>query len=292
METRIEKIITFLKEYFRDAPGVVFAYLFGSLAKQNQTGESDVDIAVYFQPKERFTEIETQRQFDVEHTVWQALERLIGREVDLLVLNRAPATVADAVIHEGIPLVIKDRRLFWDYFLAVDALAEEYRDFARDFVSIKRRSRSLTEIDRDRILRLLDFLETELDDAPSFLELTREQYITNSAIRRNVERWIENCVNASIDISKILLASAKHHIPQTYREALLSLDILPGFPTKQSEILAQNTKLRNILAHQYLDVKFPHVLHFAKNAAPLYRDLCSFIRRYLDNNTSAEPEKS
>jgi len=32
---------------------------------------------------------------------------------------------------------------------------------------------------------------------------------------------VENCEDASIDAGKILLASEKQHIPQTYREALI-----------------------------------------------------------------------
>jgi len=42
-----------------------------------------------------------------------------------------------------------------------------------------------------------------------------------------VERWIENLVNASTDIAKILLASSKQVAPQTYRETLLHLSVIP-----------------------------------------------------------------
>lgn len=61
---------------------------------------SAVDIAVYFGgssesvPGRRTTiDIKEQVEFDAEEPFWSDLERALGREVELLVLNRAPVTV-------------------------------------------------------------------------------------------------------------------------------------------------------------------------------------------------------
>ena len=71
------------------------------------------------------------------------------------------------------PVVIKDLSLYWGLFLAVSSAAEDFRKFTREFLEIKQRSRSLSEVDRDHLRRISDSL-------------------SDSSRRRNVERWVEN----------------------------------------------------------------------------------------------------
>jgi len=59
---------------------------------------------------------------------------------------------------------------------------------------------------RFRLTRLLDFLENELKDYKKFESLLWEDYNKDRSKRRDVERWIENIVNSSIDITKIILS--------------------------------------------------------------------------------------
>jgi hypothetical protein len=102
--------------------------------------------------------------------------------------------------------------------------------FVDDFVAIKARSQSLSRIDRTRLLRILDFIDVELADAGTFASLSREQYATRASLRRDLERWAENLVNASVDLARIVLASSGGRIPETYREAVRDLSVVPGFP--------------------------------------------------------------
>ena len=57
-------------------------------------------------------------------------------------------------------------------------------------------------------------------DHEDFVGLSRQEYESRAHARRNVERWVENIVNASIDIAKILAASSGKRIPPTYRSAV------------------------------------------------------------------------
>ena len=54
--------------------------------------------------------------------------------------------------------------------------------------------------------------------------------MTRASLRRDLERWAENLVNASVDFARIVLASSGGRIPETYREAVRDLSIVPGFP--------------------------------------------------------------
>lgn len=281
MENNIKKKIKLLRDYFAKRPGIAMSFVFGSRAKGRATAESDFDIAVYFQPKHKELEWEGTDYYAQEDKIWLAAEKIAGARVDLVVLNRAPATVAFAIIQEGEPLVIKDYALYLRFFLAISSAAEYFRDFTQDFWAIKQRSASLNEIDRERLIRTVDFLEAELADYAKFAGLTLRIYESDAAQRRNFERWAENIVNSSIDAAKIIMASEKKKIPQTYREILQELSLLKNFNPATAEKLAQFAKLRNILAHEYLDIRFNQLKKFAAESEPLYRELADFIKKFL-----------
>jgi uncharacterized protein len=123
METNlIEK----LKEYFSQRKDVAFAFLFGSQAKGRANKLSDVDIAVYFYPLERHPiEFEKEVFYDGENEIWGDLQRLLKKEVELLVLNRVSASVAASAIR-GVPLAIKDWGLYLDFMEVITDVAEDF----------------------------------------------------------------------------------------------------------------------------------------------------------------------
>ena len=123
-----------LKEYFSNRKGVAFAFLYGSQAKGTATLLSDVDIAVYFYPPRRHPiEFEEEVYYNGENEIWGDMERLLKKEVEMLVLNRVSATVASSAIR-GIPLAINDYGLYLDFMLVITAVAEDFMDFViRDY---------------------------------------------------------------------------------------------------------------------------------------------------------------
>ena len=276
-----EKLINNLSCYFQSRRDVAFAFLFGSCAAGTSGPMSDVDLGVYFYPKSNEFEIEDDVSYQGEDTIWADTETICGREVDLLVMNRAPARLVSTALSEGVELSMASRPLFLKVLLAAGSLFDEYVDFTRSFLEIKARSRSLSETDRDRLLRIIDFIETELADAIQFQELSYETYQNDSGTRRNVERWVENCVNASIDAAKLIVASRKQHIPQTYRETILRLKTIDIFSPEAIDTLAGFTRLRNILAHEYLDLRFDHIRRFVDQAPPLYSRFIILLRNFL-----------
>ena len=118
-----------LKEYLNDRKEVAFAFLYGSQAKGNATKLSDVDIAVYFYPeKRRPIEYEEEVFYESENEIWTGLERILNKEVELLVLNRVSACVAASAI-SGMPLVTKDWGLYIDFMEVITDVAEDFREF-------------------------------------------------------------------------------------------------------------------------------------------------------------------
>jgi predicted nucleotidyltransferase len=100
--------------------------LYGSQAKGSANKLSDVDIAVYFYPLERHpTEFEKEVFYDGENEIWGDLQKLLRKEVELLVLNRVSANVAASAIR-GVPLVIKDWGLYLDFMEVITDVAEDF----------------------------------------------------------------------------------------------------------------------------------------------------------------------
>jgi uncharacterized protein YutE (UPF0331/DUF86 family) len=88
---------------------------------------------------------------------------------------------------------------------------------------------------RERLIKLLSFLEEEIKDYSFFKKLNWKTYLEKRNERRNVERWIENLVNVSIDVAKVILTEKKKKLPETYREMVYSLSTLSYFSPEQME---------------------------------------------------------
>lgn len=276
MEEMMEK----LKSYFSERDDILMAFLFGSQAKGLARSESDIDIAVYFKTANNQMDFESDSHFENEDKIWLDLEKLLGKKVDLVVLNRAPAGVAFAAMNSGKEICVKNPDLRTKFILLASAVAEEMRDFARDFLAIKARSASLNETDQARLLRLVDFLEGEIADYKKFTKLDQLEYQNNRSHKRELERWAENIINSSIDIAKIMVGSEKKDLPETYRLTLAGLALLKGFEKEKAEALAGFAKIRNILAHEYLDIRFSNLKRFAENSEADYHYLANFAKKF------------
>jgi len=95
-----DELVTAIRLALEAVSGIEFSVLFGSAASGRLRQDSDLDVAVYWDSGGRL-EIEEQREFPEEAAVQIALERASGRNVDLLVLNRAPATVCASALLNG-----------------------------------------------------------------------------------------------------------------------------------------------------------------------------------------------
>ena len=252
------------------------AFLFGSRTGRRIAAHSDWDMAIYFKPASDYLEWEENRFYPQENQIWEELEKIVGTEVDLVVLNRVPSSLVFSILNSGFPLVIHDRRLYLDLLNKTSYEATDFRDFCYDFYNIKQRSRSLTAEDKARLLEIIDFLAGEAADFKKFEELTWQEYHGQRPKRREVERWIENIVNASLDIAKIILASQQKNIPATYQDTLRLLGTTDIFEADFADRFSQWARLRNILAHRYLDLKWEQIDRFIKEAQ---QDLFYFIEK-------------
>ena len=135
--------------------------------------------------------------------------------------------------------------------------------------------------ERERLIRYVDFLDDELADFQKFSTVSWKTYQENRDLRRNLERWIENIVNCSVDIAKVILVVENREIPATYREALRELGSTPYFSEEFGDRIAQWVSLRKILAHEYPDIRWNSVRRFINFAEPVFRELTEGVKSLL-----------
>ncbi len=279
----MKKEIKQLERYFSDAPDVLAAFLFGSQAKNTAGKISDWDIAVYLKPQEpgRVEWEETDKNYTQDNKIWDDLVGILKTDnVDLVVLNRTPSNIAASVISEGIPLIIKDRKIFLDFALLTMRQAEDYADFVDRYYEISQRSASLSPRDKEKLKKIIDFLEQETSFYDYFLTFSFIDY-QDAHKRRDIERWVENMINSAIDTGEIILASERKKIPDYYKDIFVQLGLLPEFDSMNIEKFTGWVKLRNILAHEYLDIKWQKVQVFVKESSGYFREFLGSVKKFL-----------
>lgn len=91
-----ESIVEQVAGFFRGrGTGVVCAYVFGSVGRGSAGAASDVDVAVLLEREPAPTLAGS------GVALGGALERALGRPVDLVVLNRAPVDLVHRVLRDG-----------------------------------------------------------------------------------------------------------------------------------------------------------------------------------------------
>lgn len=259
------EIVEQLTHYFEKEPSVLMAFLFGSRAIGTERASSDWDVAVYFKPVE-YMETEIEIEYPDEDRIWSALVDILETDdADMVVLNRVRSPLVYNVLRKGTPLVIKDRRLYIDLLCKVSYEATDWWDFVSDYWQISEKAKSIPPEEKSRLLGHLRFLENEFSEIEQIKNFTWQDYLQDSFKRKVIERWIENLVMSMLDIAKIILASQKREIPQTYKDILKvfgTIYVAPSF----GERISWFAIMRNILAHEYLDIKWKRITRFVSEA--------------------------
>ncbi len=134
----MKNILETLEGYFKTRKDIAFAFLFGSAARGKIRQEGDIDIAVYFYPKEGLEWEAFGKIYPGENKIALELERILHKEVDLIVLNRAKALLADEIIRKGKPIVINDKSLLFDFLCLISDEAEYMRNWLESYYKEKR----------------------------------------------------------------------------------------------------------------------------------------------------------
>ena len=96
----LDDIVAKVRHVLEHEPGIVVAWIFGSVARGTARPESDVDVAVAFDdvlPLPRLLDLQA------------ALTELLQKETQVVDVRRAPVDLVHRVLRDGILVVERDR---------------------------------------------------------------------------------------------------------------------------------------------------------------------------------------
>lgn len=99
-----------IKDYFSEKNGVVALLIFGSHARNRETPQSDLDIAVLF-ARDSLPDLNKQLTFKAD------LENMARKDVDVIILNNANPILKYQVFKYGKILELKNRNLYEQFLV-------------------------------------------------------------------------------------------------------------------------------------------------------------------------------
>jgi predicted nucleotidyltransferase len=121
-EQRI-RISALLRERLSEKPEIIFAYIHGSF--EENISFRDIDIALY---------LDRAAAFDFESDLSYELTRLVGYEVEIRIINKAPVDFQMAVLQKGRVLFSRDEDKRAGFIYDVGKRYKEYAHFRNIFM--------------------------------------------------------------------------------------------------------------------------------------------------------------
>lgn len=113
-----------LKSALEKDPNIIFAFLFGSYAKGDASGNSDLDIAVFFDvQKDSFDLLGAKEHLRAQ--ISKGVELPINK-IDIVNLSNANLSISSTVAHDGIILKGEDTLALARFYKKVWGLEEEF----------------------------------------------------------------------------------------------------------------------------------------------------------------------
>lgn len=132
------------------------------------------------------------------------------------------------------------------------------------------------------VLTRLGFIGKNLQKLKRFETMTLAEYLDNSDLQIISERLLEVIIQTSIDINKHLLTQGYQISSITYKESFQQLGDYEILPRKLAEELSSAASLRNVLAHQYLDIDYTQLFIYIQKVLVFYPIYVQQITQYLD----------
>ncbi|MFW6230155.1 MAG: type VII toxin-antitoxin system MntA family adenylyltransferase antitoxin [Halanaerobium sp.] len=111
-----------IKNYLFKREEIIFAYLYGSMARETANRLSDIDIAIYIEKSKK----PASGTFGYRSELIAELQSLVKREVDLIILNEISLSLAFNVLKEGKLLFTKSDKRRINFH---ESIMRRYLDF-------------------------------------------------------------------------------------------------------------------------------------------------------------------
>lgn len=147
----------------------------------------------------------------------------------------------------------------------------------------------MNQADKAKLIPHIDYVEKELSFLPAYeREIDWKTYYSLRSKRLEIERWIECLINAALDISKMFLTIKGETVPETSREVLFQMGSRIYGIEAEAEAFSELAKIRNTLAHRYLDIRWRDIRRFLQVAPTLYPAFIYYVKKAMEGDKESD----
>lgn len=236
-----------LNQLFVQSP-VNAAYLAGSLSNRASFGQlTDVDIAILL-----MDQIKSDQFFDYQLYFFSELaKRLESESIDVVILNQASLLLKLQVIKYGQILFSRDekQRIQFETRAVMDYLDFKKFDDIQNRALNRRLQEHLLPLDKDLVQRQVKQIRDAIAILRELSTTPHDKFVTDYHVYGLAERYLQQAVEACLQVCGTLVASFGLRRPEGYHELLsivASQQIIPRTLAYRLELL---TNLRDTLVH-------------------------------------------
>ena len=126
-------------------------------------------------------------------------------------------------------------------------------------------------------------MSDNLRELRRFETITLDKYLASFDLKIISERILELVIQAALDINEHLLTKGLQVQATTNKQSFLNLGKYNIITVELAEELSLSAGVRNILAHQYLNINHKILFRHIQKTLIIYPQYISQIANYLDN---------
>ncbi|MFW6128762.1 MAG: HepT-like ribonuclease domain-containing protein [Candidatus Aminicenantaceae bacterium] len=140
----------------------------------------------------------------------------------------------------------------------------------------------MNKTDKSKIIPHIRFIEKELEFLETYKkELDWKVYQSQREKRLEVERWTECIINAVLDTSKMMFTINREDVPETSRELLFKIGADIFKKEEEAVSFSELARIRNTLAHRYLDLRWKDIKRFFQIAEKFLPDFLGHMKKQI-----------
>ena len=279
----LEQIKEKAQPFFASRPEVLFVYLFGSVAADQNTISSDLDLALYLDSA--FQKPSTGYGYQSE--LITELSAILGTTTDVVILNKAALSLKFQVINKGILIYNCADQARRDFH---EKAVREYLDF-KPFLEVqaqylKKRLREKTFgggrlVDKELVLLKLQELDRYLTQLKKHHGLKTEQLDNNLDQSWIIQHGLQLSIQLVLDIGNHILAAAGEPA-QDYSKIFEKLAQIEVLPADFAQSIKSMAGLRNILIYEYTAVDMEKLADLLNNRLDDFSIFADHVMNYLE----------
>ena len=139
-------------------------------------------------------------------------------------------------------------------------------------------------IDHDTVQRRLRLLRDSLDRLTSLEHTSAQDLDADSLLRAAAERLLQVIVDLAVDVNGHVVVALRGKAPETGRSSFTDLADCGVVPGELAERLAPSAGMRNVLVHQYVDIRTDLVAAAVGLALQTYPAYVEAVATYLSTH--------